>query len=456
LFSVTPVAEIVFDAAPTHKTADELIGISSIFFNLYKDPLSTQSLVVPAITDTDRSRPAVRFRDVVILGAVGDARGNPVEFVGFKDGAFVNGWPAITTLQQLNTIPSLARSQDGRLIVTDDSIMTELILAVGMQVFLRMTQPRKTQVSDLMRMIAVATLVNAQWGLDRSFYLKWAGARPHASFAEVDYVPGYSWITSSRAPGMACINALKYYVEECIKGNHNFAWDRSRNKNRFIGREGGCGKIMDAAAFGLLFWQQPAVAAQLSALHSCISHPDIVSQVACGAYSYAIAEGIKGGSLNKIVLGMIRYAKQFSYNNARQEQTEWLLTPVAYRGKRGDKPFTVAQRIILARAAALKKVSPDIFFAKNTGFGAPDFIASVVFTAYWALQNKATISDAMNCCINTTASTDRDSLAAGVGRFLGSCKEFESGVNGAELAFLERHGDREKFAALCATWAQLL
>jgi len=116
----------------------------------------------------------------------------------------------------------------------------------------------------------------------------------------------------------------------------------------------------------------------------------------------------------------------------------------------------VTRRSIGARAAARKNISPDLFFAKNTGFGAPDFIAAVVFTAYWALQNKATISEAINCCINTTAGTDRDSLAAGVGRFLAACKEFESGVEDAEFAFLERHEERAKFAALCATWAQLL
>ena len=80
----------------------------------------------------------------------------------------------------------------------------------------------------------------------------------------------------------------------------------------------------------------------------------------------------------------------------------------------------------------------------------------MVFAGYWAQRHKATISQAINRCINTTAPTDRDSLAAGVGRFLAACKEFESGVEDSELALLERHEEREKFAATGAAWAQLL
>ena len=444
------------DVKAEQMAADEQIGISPRLFNLYKDPLCMQSLVVQVIIETDRSRAAVRFRDVLVLGALGDARGNPVEFIGFDGTAFVNGWPAVTTLQQFNRIAGLSRSEDGRLIVTDDSIMTELVLAVGMQVLPVGSLITKEKMHQFMQAIAQAALVNAQWGLDRSLGFGWPGAVKHPLKKGLSYVPDYSWITSARAPGMACINALKYYVEQCLQGHRIWAWDRSRNKERLMGREGGCGKIMDAAAFGLLLWRTPLMAAHISAMHSRISHPDIVSQAACGAYAHAIAEGIKNGSLNKMVLGMIRYAQKFSQEHRRQELQEWNCTPLAYRGRVGKKPYTVAQRMLAGRAAALKGVSPDIFFANNTGFGAPDFIASVVFAGYWAQRHKATISQAINRCINTTAPTDRDSLAAGVGRFLAACKEFESGVEDSELALLERHEEREKFAATGAAWAQLL
>lgn len=425
----------------------------------YRDPLHRFASDGVLIVSDDRLRPLVRIRDILTIGAVGDARGNPVEFAHFDGSNFSNGLHAIKTLacmyqDAICSMIALPVDKEGKVIVTDDSIMTELTLTACMYACDVYGDPsgdcegaagsvNQQCANAMMAEIAKATFMNF---LERGDY----------EMGSCFPVHGYSWASPARAPGTACFKAMAHY-EKQLHQKYEFAWDRSSYVERAVGREGGCGKIMDSAAFGILFYMRPSAAAQLAALHSCISHPDIVSQAACGAYALGIALGLQGKPFEEVVGAMFEYAKQFSDKHKDQETIEWNKTPEEYKTGLGDSvqeratPYTVYDRLLDAKKAALSTIPTDEFYACNTGFGAPDYLASVLFTAYRAQADGWTISEAMNRCINTTAATDRDSLAAGVGRFMAAFQEFASGIDTAEFDLLERHVERVRLAAECAS-----
>jgi hypothetical protein len=163
-----------------------------------------------------------------------------------------------------------------------------------------------------------------------------------------------------------------------------------------------------------------------------------------------VAMAIKGHHLFTIINDMTHVAAALSILNAPEEEEEWRATPASYKpaGKRAldEPPYTVAQRITDAHAAEADGISPDTFYENNKGWGAPDFIAALVFTALRARRKGWSVSQAMNRVVNTTAGTDRDSIASGVGQFLGAHDGPPSGIDKKEFMVLERFESRKELA----------
>lgn len=355
----------------------------------------------------------IRISACLSAGAIGDARGNPVEFDTYTKNGFANlGNKPVTSLDQLpTTLPSF---REGAHIVTDDTIMTELTLQACLE---WRDQDEPGGVQGLMKRIAQATLDNHDLDAD-----------------------DYRWSGNGRAPGPTCINGIESFRK-------TGKWDLKAANKHTPGTGGGCGKVMDSAAFGIAFYDQPTRAASLAALHSRISHADVVSQSACAAMAVGIALAISGKrNLSFMVTMMQRVAEAVSILHYAEEEKEWNATPVQYKPTSkqvpGAPPYTVAQRIADARTDEANGVSPDEFYEENKGWGAPDFISSVVFTALRAQRKQWSVSTAINRVINTTAGTDRDSLASGVGQFLGALDGPPSGIDTKEFEVLERSAER--------------
>lgn len=190
-------------------------------------------------------------------------------------------------------------------------------------------------------------------------------------------------------------------------------WDLKAIGKHQPGKGGGCGKVMDSAAFGIAFYDDPTHAMALAAMHSRISHCDVVSQAACWAMARGIALAIEGKKeLKTIVNEMEVAATMISILYGNDEQDEWNATPASYKPKNkrapDTPPYTTRQRIADAIQAEENGTSPDDFYEENKGWGALDFVAAVVFTALRAQRKGWSVSEAINCAINTTAGTDRD------------------------------------------------
>ena len=364
-------------------------------------------------------------------GALGDAWGNPVEFAvyRFKSNIFDNGVKRIQSskglIEELKRLKRLDCLADGKLIQTDDTVMTEITLAA---LILHAQHDKEFgRCDEFMERLAHAININYEMR-------NTAGS--------------YSWADAKRAPGLQCMKAADQFSVHLAE--KDFSWDRTKSGLHQRGFEGGCGRIMAASAFGMFFYKSPALAGRLAAQHSKISHADVVSQVACDVYAYGIARALSGEDLSVTVADMISAAEKKSQVLKVEEKIEWDACPYKPHGmEHQQKPYTVADRLkdaCIAVSSATSIGDAHRFYAQNTGMGAPDFVASVVFTALYAQKYRLTMTGVCDIILHTPAKIDRDSLLSGALRFL-AFFDFPSGSCNlsAESQGLERSNDRAVF-----------
>jgi len=165
-----------------------------------------------------------RFLGCLLGGAVGDAMGAPVEFMRRSEILRRFGPKGLT---------AYAPAYGGLGVITDDTQMT-LFTAEGLL---------RARVRDCLKGITTYSGVTAH------AYLRWLqtqGERPTCGGFSTDNEPGWLFkqreLHSRRAPGMACLSALK--------AMKSFG-DPARNHSK------GCGGVMRVAPVGLFGWRLP-------------------------------------------------------------------------------------------------------------------------------------------------------------------------------------------------------
>lgn len=363
-----------------------------------------------------------RISALLRAGAAADAMGAQVEFFGhcaegfFKKHEDGVRWPACLT--GVHDALSLATgSQTSALMVTDDTIMTELTLK-EIQTWGFLPEGERT-FERLMDTIAKATLAN---------------------YEVRDTEGSYSWADGRRAPGAQCIKAIKEYAQ-------GRCWDRSLAKRRAVGFEGGSGKVMDSAPFGCAF-KEATVAAHGAQMHSKISHPDVVSQAACAAFAYGISSALYTNKpLGDLIAGMKQIATAVSAANRVAEGREWRAAKAywpCWRHNNSSRPYTVAERIADVERDVERKVVLEKILQKHGGWGAPDLIAAVVGTALWAELKGWTVKEAVLAVINADSlpgGIDRDTVASAAAHFL-AARGLPLGFSEEELCLIERDESR--------------
>jgi ADP-ribosylglycohydrolase len=95
----------------------------------------------------------------------------------------------------------------------------------------------------------------------------------------------YGWAAAYRAPGNACLQGVKE-LERCIDNGiskqQSYWWRTGKTS------AGGCGSVMRAYPFGLIFADDPAKARLWAVEHSRLTPSNPIALAACAAY----AEGI--------------------------------------------------------------------------------------------------------------------------------------------------------------------
>ncbi|MET7765007.1 ADP-ribosylglycohydrolase family protein [Streptomyces sp. NPDC005393] len=233
-----------------------------------------------------------RIRGCLLGGAIGDALGNPIEFLSLRRIRETHGTAGVTTL-----VPD-GSGAVGR--VTDDTQMT-LFTAEG-----------------LIRAHARASskgIGGAETTIVRHAYLRWLDTQNHPApppaknehdLVRSGWLRTEPWLYARRAPGNACLSGL---TEEHIPAPHDPLDGAPGPVNP---GSKGCGTVMRSAPFGLT-GQDPRDCFELAARCAQITHGHPTGYYAAGALAAIIAcllhgESLEGSALRTLEL-LARYPR---------------------------------------------------------------------------------------------------------------------------------------------------
>ncbi len=280
-----------------------------------------------------------RFAGAVLGAAIGDAMGHPTEFVkSFEDLRQKFGPRGVEGF-------ALTWDRDGRTFApyTDDTQMAELVLR-----------------ALLLGVGAGAGLDGAMSRMAREF-VAWA-IRPQGGH---------------RAPGNACLAG-------CRALELGAPW-----RSAGAPRAGGCGSVMRAYPFGLVFGDDPAQAELWATEHSRLTHGDPIALAACAAMAVGVALALRREPPAAVAGAMAQAARRSS-------------------------PET-ADMIERAAAEAADGTAPEVTLSRLLGWAAHEAIAAGV---YVFLRHADDPSAAILEAANTPG--DSDSIATLAGALVGA------------------------------------
>lgn len=214
-----------------------------------------------------------RIAGAVLGAAIGDALGNPTEFIGSFDAIRAKYGPTGVTGFTLYRDGANGRFAP----FTDDTQMAEVVL--------RSLLWSREQGADL-----DATMTHMGKG-----FVEWA-----------KYPKG-----GHRAPGNACLSGCRALE----KGIH---WAEAGGA-----RAGGCGSVMRAYPFGLLFSDDLRRAEDWSVAHSKLTHGDPIALAASAAMAIGMARTFRGESLGLVLSEMIAAACRYSAKTGEMMARAW-------------------------------------------------------------------------------------------------------------------------------------
>lgn len=278
-----------------------------------------------------------RVLGTVLGAAIGDAMGHPTEFCSMEAIVAKYGLAGVQGFE-------LWWDRGGRHFApyTDDTQMAEIVLR---------------------GLVSTA----ADESLDRSMHTIAAG------FVEWDWNPQ----GGHRAPGNACLAGSRALAS----GAH---WSVAGGR-----QAGGCGSVMRAYPFGLLFADDIGKAETWAVEHSKLTHRDPIALAACAAMAVGVASTVRGEPVESVLNSMIEAA-------ARHDQT-------------------TADMIARAVEDAYAGVASQIALDRLRGWAAHEAIAAA---AYVAARHPADARAAILEGANTPG--DSDSIATLAGALVGA------------------------------------
>ncbi len=290
--------------------------------------------------------------------ALGDMLGAPVEFIASRTQINTAYPPSgIIGIESLKEKDFKRDSLYNRYApYTDDTAMALCVLQ-------GITNSHKLEINTCMQEIAVEFIINM-----------------HAPDG---------WAYAPRAPGLACLKNVKkieaIYNQQKTTASKNNQWWKGGLKT-----DGGCGSVMRAHPFGILFHQDPEKAAQWAVMHSEITHGAPIAKAACAALATGVALAIHNEDPKVIVDQMVQAAN-------------------CYDSKTGDM-IQKAHRYALDST----KTSDEVF-QELQGWAAHEAIAAA---AYIFIKHPNDLKAAIVLGVNTPG--DSDSIASIAGALVGA------------------------------------
>lgn len=291
----------------------------------------------------------------MLAAAIGDAMGHPTEFMSIAEIEHRFGPLGVTGYELFRELDGLRFAP-----YTDDTQMAEVVLRS-----LLASRAHDESLDETMERMA------------RGF-VSWA-ADPQGGH---------------RAPGNACLAGC----HALSRGAH---WSVAGGETA-----GGCGSVMRAYPFGLVFRDDPALAARVAVEHSKLTHRDPIALAASGAMALGVALALRGDEPAVVVDAMIAEARTHS------EAT--------------------ADMMAQAREDAVNGVTPRTTLDRLRGWSAHEAIAAAV---YIFLRHPDDARAAILEGANTEG--DSDSLATLAGALVGARVGLE-GIDPSWVAELER------------------
>lgn len=293
---------------------------------------------LPAVGDLAEPRRS-RIAATVIAAAIGDAMGHPTEFVGSFE-AIREEWPpaGVTGFE-------LWWERDGKRFApyTDDTQMAEIVLRT-----LLWSRRESAELDATMQTMADGFV---QWSTD-----------PQGGH---------------RGPGRACLMGC----DALAQGEH---WSQAGGDDA-----GGCGSVMRAYPFGLVFADDVARAQAWAVEHSRLTHRDPIALAACAAMAVGVARNLRLDPLDDVLLAMVDAARPYSKRTADMMQR-------AVEDARGG-------------------IAPELTLDRLRGWAAHEAIAAAIYVlARHADDPRGAILEAAN------TPGDSDSLATIAGALVGA------------------------------------
>ena len=296
-----------------------------------------------------------KMRGCLLGAALGDALGAPVEFIDslemIKRDYPPNGIQGVADLKPAD----YKKDQEGNRILayTDDTAMSLVTIEALLA--------HKNSSSDVIC------------------------AQMAKKFA-IDMMHPFGWARPARAPGRACLKNVAI-IKDRVLSNKDRApgWWKAGGSN-----DGGCGSVMHAHPFGLVFHKDPEKAAQFSAQHSLITHGAPLAQASCAAMAIGVAYAYQGKDPEFIARKMMETAAAYDQGTADkiEKAIEYAYNP---------------------------KISSETVFKEFLGWAAHDAIAA---TVYVFLTFPDDLQKAILFGVNTPG--DSDSIASMAGALVGA------------------------------------
>jgi len=220
----------------------------------------------PAVADLLRSPRTSRIAAAILGAAIGDAIGHPTEFIGsFAEIRRRYGPDGVTGFE-------LYWTRGGRRFApyTDDTQMAEVVLRA-----LLWSRREAADLDATMRMMGAG-------------FVRWS-ERPQGGH---------------RAPGNACLGGCRALAS----GVH---WSRAGGPTA-----GGCGSVMRAYPFGLLFAGDLRRAEAWAVAHSRLTHNDPIALAASAAMAVGVARILRDDALDIVLSEMVAAACRYSPKTA--------------------------------------------------------------------------------------------------------------------------------------------
>ena len=280
--------------------ADEFTQ-QSLFGNEDRQPrVEPEPTPAPVPGNKEQISPQAMNLGAVLGAAIGDAMGHPTEFIRSFDAIYDRYGPKGVTQFELYW------DRDGKHFApyTDDTQMAEVVLT---------------------------TLLDGHADLDDAMQ------RMAAGFVAWSKNPQ----GGHRAPGMACLSGCRRLAE----GVH---WQKAGGDTA-----GGCGSVMRAYPFGLVFADDLEQAERWAVEHSKLTHRDPIALAASAAMAVGMARILRRDSLDVVTSEMVAAACRYSARTAAM----------------------MATAIEEARAG----VEPDVTLERLEGWAAHEAIAAAVY-----------------------------------------------------------------------------